>query len=254
MKEYISYLLSIPNFGRESVLKQIPYLYRYDFKEVMEYSKHLKSSGVGVLDISEKGYPILLKQIYDPPLQLFYKGDVSLLDMKCITIVGTRDMTEYGKWCVEYLLKGLVGKDVVVVSGLARGIDGHVHRTCLRLGIKTVGVVAGGIDRGYPKSNQDIYDEMDLVIAEFPPQRDVVKGMFPLRNRILAGLSSLIVVVESSDTGGSMITARLGLEYGRCIGCIPCNIGRFSLQGCNTLVSQGAFVIKSAQDILNLIE
>ena len=253
-KEYISYLLSLPNYGRKKVIESLQYSNLYDEQKVVGYSKYLLPKNISVVDLTDIEYPPLLKQIYDPPLQLFCKGDISLLKGRCITMVGTRSMTSYGKWCVEYLLKGLVGRDIVVVSGLARGIDGHIHRKCMEYGIKTVGVVAGGIDKGYPKSNQDIYDRMDLVISEYPPGREVVKGMFPLRNRILAGMSDLVVVIESFNSGGSMITAQVALEYGRAIACIPTNINKLTSQDCNLLISEGAYLIKGPQDLLNLIE
>ena len=174
-----------------------------------------------------------------------------------LTIVSTREMTSYGKWCVEYILRGLKDENVVVVSGLARGIDACVHSNCLNLGIPTIAVVAGGLNTGYPKSNQILYDrisEEGLVISEFPSETKIVKGMFPLRNRILAGISLATIVIESGEVGGSLITARLALEAGREIFCIPCSIRRFAIQGCNIFLDQGATPLLNPAQIIDFLK
>jgi DNA processing protein len=171
-----------------------------------------------------------------------------------ITVVGTREMSSYGKWAVGYILRVFKNEDIVVVSGLANGIDAQVHKVCLDFGIPTLAVVAGGIDMGYPKSNQRIYDEISnkgLIISEFPPGRKIIKGMFPMRNRILAGISSATVVIESDIRGGSLITMQLALEYGRSIFCVPCDIDKYSLQGCNISIGQGAIPLFDPKQLLN---
>jgi DNA processing protein len=121
------------------------------------------------------------------------------------------------------------------------------------LDISTIAVVAGGIDKGYPKCNKEIYDNLidkGLILSEFPPGRDIVKGMFPMRNRILAGLSPVTVVIESPEHGGSLITAQYALDSGRDIMCVPSDINRFSLQGCNIFIEKGATPLISPNQIL----
>lgn len=253
-KYQVALRLTQKGVGRKKILQE---LYNQSFinytQEALRYREYLYRGGVEVLAYNEEGYPKYLKEINDYPLLLFTKGDVSLLKKPMITIVGTRDMSKYGKWAVGYILRPLIGMDIVVVSGLANGVDGEVHKKCLEYGIPTVAVVAGGIDKGYPRSNQDIYDEISikgLIISEFPPGRGIVKGMFPMRNRILAGLSSATVVIESDLSGGSLITLELALDYGRDIFCIPCNISRYSLQGCNMAIGEGATPLYSNQQLL----
>ena len=258
-KNRVAYMFSFENIGRKEVLKSIYNLNLVSnySKEVKEYELELKKKDISVISCFENIYPSLLKNIYDYPLVLFTIGDIKLLARSMVTFVGTRNMSEYGKWCVTYFLNSIKHLDVVVVSGLARGVDGFVHKECLRLGLDTVAVVAGGIDIGFPKSNKYLYDEISkkgLIISEFPPKRKVVKGMFPYRNRILAGLSLVTVVIESSERGGSLITAQLALEYGRDVFCVPCNINKFTSQGCNMLIEQGANPLFSDSQIVETVE
>ncbi|MCK9415641.1 MAG: DNA-processing protein DprA [Candidatus Dojkabacteria bacterium] len=236
--------LSQEGVGRKAIIEKILNGSMFSYNdEVREYSEQLKKESIYILSSNEKEYPASLKEISDYPLLLFCKGKRELLSKKMITVVGTRNMSSYGKWSVKYILKVLKGTDVAVVSGLANGIDCEVHRICLEFGIPTIAVVAGGIDKGYPRSNQYVYDEISkrgLVLSEFPKGRKITKGMFPMRNRILAGISSATVVIESDIRGGSLITADLALEYGREIFCLPCNINKYSSQGCNMYISKGA--------------
>ena len=257
-KYVVALKLSKEGVGREKVIEGIFNRRMFDnSREVSKYKELLDSNEIGVVSSNESPYPKLLKQIYDYPLVLFTKGDISLLQKRMITVVGTRDMSSYGKWCVGYILRVLQNEDIVVVSGLANGVDAQVHNDCLKYGISTIAVVAGGIDRGYPKRNQTIYDKIcsrGLILSEFPPGRKIIKGMFPMRNRILAGISSATVVIESDIRGGSLITLNLALEYGRDIFCAPCDIGRYSLQGCNMMIGQGAIPLYSPNQLLKFCE
>lgn len=241
----VAHMLQNNRVGRKYILNQIlsHKMLPVDGKSIKEYQKEVESLGITIVSCIEPEYPHLLKEIYDYPLVLFCKGDINLLSRHMVTMVGTREMSEYGKWCVKYILEGIKDENIVVVSGLARGIDAQVHRICLDLDIPTIAVVAGGLDRGYPKSNEQLYQEIckkGLVISEFPYGRTIVKGMFPMRNRILAGMALASVIVESGEQGGALITARLSIEYGRETFCIPCNINKFALQGCNMLLERGA--------------
>lgn len=255
-----AYMLSFDNIGRKDLIERVTNNRFFDIeskKEEYKYLKELIAQGVKIISYRDNLYPPLLKNIYDYPLLLFAKGNIFILKKPMITIVGTRDMSEYGKWCVRYILEGIKDLDIVVVSGLARGIDGTVHQECLNLGIDTVAIVAGGIDIGYPKSNQLLYEEIfenGLIISEFPIGRRIVKGMFPLRNRILAGISICTVVIESSESGGSLITAQVAIDSNRDVFCIPCNINKFSSQGCNMLIEQGAHVLYKGEKLIQFLE
>ena len=191
------------------------------------------------------------------PKQLYYEGDRALLQRRCITFVGTRSITAYGKWCIEYLLDDFL-KDlgIVVVSGLARGIDAYVHEVCLKRGIKTIAIVPGGLDTAIPKCNMEIFNkikERGLILAEFPQGTALRREMFVLRNRLLAGISEMTVVVEAGLGSGSLITAGLALEYNRDIYVIPGNINNKMSHGCNVLIKEGAGVITCLDDFKEIL-
>ncbi|MDD4382119.1 MAG: DNA-processing protein DprA [Candidatus Dojkabacteria bacterium] len=201
-------------------------------------------------------YPFLLKQIHNYPKCLYYKGDLELLKGRLVTIVGTRKITSYGKQVVRSMLYNFPSLlSVSFVSGLAIGVDVYVHRLCLENNLRTVAVVAGGLDNGYPKCNGKEYEqisETNLVLAEYPCGTKLIKGMFPIRNRILAGISDTVIVIEGDIDSGSMITADLALEYGRDVYVIPGDIFRKTSRGCNELIKQGAGIIASREDFLNI--
>jgi DNA processing protein len=255
-KYWVALQLQNEKIGRKKVLQKLYNRRFFSSKEdIVKYKEELKKLNIEVVSSNEGSYPKPLKEISDYPLILFTKGNKNLLSKKMITIVGTRKMSSYGKWAVRHILRPLRKlKDIAIVSGLAKGIDGEVHKACLDFDIPTIAVVAGGIDKGYPKSNQDIYDEIvkkGLIISEFPPGRKIVKGMFPMRNRILAGISSATVIIESDIRGGSLITMNLALEYGREIFAVPNGINEESLQGCNMCILQGAIPLFSSTQLLN---
>ncbi len=209
------------------------------------------------ISISENRYPSLLKEIYDPPKCLYTKGNVQLLGKRCISIVGSRNATSYSKWIVENLLdEKLLKLDFCIVSGLARGVDTLVHRRCLELGIPTIAVIAGGIENIYPLSNTSLYYEIankGLLIAEYEGMAPMKKGMFPRRNRILAGISEATIVVEADIKSGSLLTASYALESNRDVYAIPGYINKNTSHGCNTLIKQGAQVITSKEDFEQIL-
>lgn len=202
--------------------------------------------------LSYNNIPSLLKQISSCPSTLYYKGDKTLLKKRAVTIVGTRTITEYGISVIEYLLdEFLKDLDIVVVSGLALGVDAHVHRVCLERGIGTIAIVPGAISSYIPKTNIDIFEKLKkqgLILAEFPEKTLFNKKMFVLRNRLLAGISNTTVVIEAGIKSGSLITAGLALDYNRDVYIIPGNINNNMSQGCNTLAKQGAGIITSLDD------
>jgi len=209
------------------------------------------------VESSSKEYPSNLLNIYRYPKILYCRGNREILSKRLITIVGTRTMSTYGQLVVKNLLSSVPSElNVAFVSGLAIGIDSEVHKTCLERSLSTVAVVAGGIDKGFPEQNRGMYERIckkGLTIAEFPKGTQVQKGMFPIRNRILAGISDTTIVVEGGLNSGSLLTATLALEYGRDVFVVPGDIMRESCKGCNGLIKQGADVITGVEDFLDIL-
>ena len=223
------------------------------YLEVMDY---LERNRIGLISINDYRYPDSLKNIVKPPLFLFYKGNIELLSKnKMISIVGTRRSTKYGELCCERVVKDLVDGDVVIISGLALGIDSVVHREVLKYKGNTIAVLGCGIDIYYPKTNIKLRDEIEkkgLLISEFPLGTIPAPKNFPIRNRIIAGLARGTVVVESSLKGGSLITASISLEEGRDVYAFPGDITYPLSQGCNKLIKLSqAKLIVSGEDILD---
>lgn len=202
-------------------------------------------------------YPSLLKEIPDSPKQLYCYGDISLLKKKCITIVGTRNITRYGIEVIEMFLgKYLRDLDTVVVSGLARGVDGYVHRICLERDIQTIAVVPGGINTAIPRCNIELLKKIvkkGLVLAEYPRDQKMLKYFYIQRNRILAGISKEIIVIEAGEKSGSLTTAKLALDYNREVYVVPGNITSEVSRGCNLLAKQGANILTSVEDMKEIV-
>ncbi|MGI6475844.1 MAG: DNA-processing protein DprA [Candidatus Dojkabacteria bacterium] len=202
--------------------------------------------------LSYKQIPPLLREIPSCPSQLYFKGDERILNDRCITIVGTRSITEYGRWAIEYLLdKFLKDLNISVVSGLARGVDACVHKLCLERDINTVAILPGSITSYIPKENNKLFEmiqQKGLVLAEFKRGIEFNRRMFVLRNRLLAGISEVTLVIEAGLKSGSLITAGLALEYNRDVYVIPGDLRNKMSQGCNVLAKQGAGVITSLDD------
>ena len=194
----------------------------------------------------------LLLKISDPPKALYCYGNTSLLSNPSVTIVGTRSITKYGIQVLDIFLNSFLQElGIVVVSGLARGVDSYVHRKCLEKSISTIAVVPGGIDTAIPSSSRAICKEMlknNLVIAEYPEGTKLSKYMYIQRNRILAGVSPSTVVIEAGENSGSLTTAKLALDYNRDVHVVPGNITSPLSKGCNILAQQGANVLTSLSD------
>lgn len=216
--------------------------------------KKLEENRVKVLFIQDEEYPESLKNIGTPPLFLYYKGNIELLKRFIIGVVGTRNATCYGKVACENFTKGLVEADVVTLSGLALGIDAICHKKTLAEKGKTIAIVGSGLDVIYPKENRCLWEEIardGLLISEYPLGTQPQQYHFPMRNRIIAGISSGILVVESKEKGGSLITANIAVEEGKDVFAVPGGIFSDFSQGCNNLIknSQAKLVVK-VEDIL----
>ena len=206
--------------------------------------------------IEDDIYPQCLKEISNPPLKLYYKGNLDLLkDERLIAVVGTRNPSSYGKLCCEYMVKKMTSANITIVSGFAKGIDSIAHKTSLLTGGKTIAVIASGLDIIYPASNLSLYREIEekgLILSEYEAGVKPFKFNFPQRNRIIAGLSKGIIVVESKDRGGSLITADLALEFNRDVYAVPGDVFSEYSKGCNNLIRDSK--AKSLSNINELLD
>ncbi|MEI8143167.1 MAG: DNA-processing protein DprA [Candidatus Berkelbacteria bacterium] len=217
----------------------------------------LLDQNVGYVTIFDKNYPPVLKQLPDCPAVLYIRGSKNILDMSAIGVVGSRKYTDYGLNSCQKLVAGLATQGVVVISGLALGIDAIAHKTTLDNGGKTVAVLGCGLDQIYPSSNyqlgKKIIENGGAIISEYSLGTPPMKQNFPARNRIIAGLSLGVLVVEASVDSGSLITAMCALDYNRDVFAVPGNIDNESSLGTNMLIQQGAKLVISSDDILSEI-
>lgn len=214
----------------------------------------LKDKGVFILTIDSTDYPDSLRHIFLPPTVLYAKGRAIDLNARlCIGVVGTRKATAYGKSTAAYLSEELAKNGIVIVSGMALGIDTKAHEGALKAGAPTVAVLGCGVDIAYPKSNTNLLKEVEktgMIISEYPMGTPPMKFRFPERNRIISGLSQGLLVVEADIKSGSLITARLAAEQGRDIFAVPGNINSVYSKGTNLLIKDGAKIVTSPEDII----
>ncbi len=209
-----------------------------------------------ILRIDDADYPRHLRQIADPPLALYYTGDLSLISRPAVAIVGTRRSSPYGRWAAKEIARRVASCGVPVVSGMAEGIDSAAHWGCLGAGMGTVAVFGTGIDICFPASNLELRDRIaqnGLILTEYAPGTEGYRGNFPHRNRIISGLSKCVVVVEGALKSGSMITAKLALEQGRDVFAVPGNINQPNSIGVNKLIADGAFPIMDLDTVPELL-
>ena len=213
----------------------------------------LERYGVKVFTCHDPGYPSRLKEIYDYPPLLYIRGSLLPEDEWCLAVVGTRKATVYGRQAAEEIAADLARNKITIVSGLARGIDSIAHRSALKAGGRTIAVFGCGLDVVYPAENASLAEsviENGALISEFPLGAEPRRENFPLRNRIMSGLSLGVLVVEAGDTSGAMITARLALEQNREVFAVPGSILSPASRGTNNLIQEGAKLIRDYTDIL----
>lgn len=209
----------------------------------------------GVITINDSKYPKLLKQINDPPKQLYYRGnwDKDIFE-NCLAVVGSRRMTSYGKQITNKLISEIAGRGITIVSGFMFGIDATAHKTALDIGGRTIAVMPCGIERIHPeyqtKLYADILENNGLVISEFEGDFQPAFWTYPKRNRIIAGLSKATMVVEAGLKSGSLITANLAKKYKRKVFAVPGPLTSVLSQGICQLIKQGADVVTCAEDVL----
>lgn len=201
-------------------------------------------------------YPEKLKQLDKPPLCLFYKGDISLMNSLCIGIIGSRLNDEYGERVVEELIKRLP-KEYVVVSGLAKGIDGLAHRMALNYGLKTIGIIGSGLSQVYPICNKDIYEYIGkegLILSEYEYKEPIRKEHFVARNRLIAAMSDILVVVESTLHSGTLITVNDMLSLGKEVYVVPHPLFSKLGEGNLRLLSEGANILYNIDEFVNSLK
>ena len=219
--------------------------------------KELKATGnidrCRLINWTEPEYPQTLLQIYDPPVLLYVRGDAQVLNLPSLSIVGTRRPTLYGTQMAERLGRDLAARGLVIVSGMARGIDALGHQGALAANGRAIGVLGTGIDVCYPKENKKLYEkvlERGAIISEFPLHTHPAPENFPVRNRIVAGMPLGVIVVEGAQYSGSLITSRLAMEFGREVFGVPGNVTQPVSFAPNQLIKQGAKLVTNADDVI----
>jgi DNA processing protein len=226
-------------------------------KDVSKQLDAMKSHGISLLLDTDSNYPRALHSLADAPPCLFIRGDISELDERAVAIVGTRNVTEYGKGLAHRFGVELARAGVTVVSGLARGIDTAAHRGALDGGGRTLAVTGCGLDIVYPADNKDLMLEIEgqgAVLSEWAPTTNPEAWHFPARNRIIAGLSLGVIVVEAAAKSGALITADFANEMGREVFAVPGNIHKTQSRGPHQLIRDGATLVESIEDVLQALE
>lgn len=218
----------------------------------------VEKRGINVLTFDDRRYPYMLSQIYNPPMTLYYKGDLFGCNLeRTVAFVGSRRASSNGKDSVKKIISDFKNTDICVVSGLAEGIDAISHRSAIENNLKTIGVIASGFDFSYPASNRDLYEKLEhgagAVVTEYFPTFEPIKFRFPQRNRIVTGLSYGTVVGEAAIKSGALISANLTLEQGRELMCIPGSINNKNTEGIFKLLKNGAAMVTTGEDVLNTL-
>ena len=246
-------ILTNEEFNKMALCLNDGYLNRF----LIDYT----NKGIEIVTFNNPNYPYILKEISTPPLCLYCKGEVNLLNTFCFAIVGTRKPTDYGIIVTKQYAKELVQNQITIVSGLATGIDSVSHKTALENNGKTIAVLAGGFDNIYPATNIALAKEIEqkgLLVSEYPPHTKPLSYYFPIRNRIIAGLSKGVLVPDMGEKSGSMHTVNYALEYNRDVFVVPGKINSPMSKGSNELIKnlQG-LITTGVEDVLqsyNLIK
>ncbi len=233
----------------ESILK------REFHEKAIEELENVRKIGGDVLILDDGSYPFLLREIADPPITLYVKGDWSAcFDAPCVAVIGSRKCSTYGENASEMLARDLAENGICIVSGLARGIDTAAHRGAIKGKGRTIGVIGTGIDEIYPKENARLVDEIlangGAIVSQFPLGTPPLKENFPYRNRIISGLSYGVLLTEATERSGSLITARLAMEQNREVLAVPGNITSRNSIGTNYLIKSGAKLVQQWQDVV----
>ncbi len=235
-KASVTHLQKVPGIGNKTATS-------LNFTEALQRAEQelafVEKHGVDIIFYTDSRYPRKLKHCADAPILLYSKGNANLNTQHVVSVVGTRNATDYGRSLCKQLIEDLKQYDVLVVSGLAHGIDAAAHKESLRLEVPTVGVLGHGLDRLYPSQNRSLADKMILnggLLTEFPSGTKPERENFPKRNRIVAGMADVTVVVEAGIKGGALITAEIANSYNRDVFAFPGRITDEFSEGCNFLI------------------
>lgn len=244
-------LMQIPGIGIKTV---DAVLNTNALKRAEEEFRFVEKHGIGVLFFSDKSYPKRLKNCYDAPILLYFKGNADLNQSRIISVVGSRNATEYGRSLCKQICEILAPYNVLIVSGLAYGIDVAIHKECISNNMTTVGVLGHGLDRLYPQIHKSVAQKMVLnggLLSEFPILTNPDRQNFPQRNRIIAGISDATLVVEASIKGGALITAEIANSYNKDVYAFPGRTNDLLSEGCNFLIKTNrAGLISNAKDLI----
>jgi DNA processing protein len=233
----------------ESIIKR-----EFDEKAGQEFER-VKALGGDILILDDGSYPAHLREIADPPITLYVRGDwQGCFELPGVAVIGSRMCSTYGENAAEMLSRELAARGICIISGLARGIDAAAHKGAIRAGGKTIAVMGTGIDAVYPKENtrlvREILESGGAVVSQFPLGTPPLKDNFPYRNRIISGLSLGVLIVEATERSGSLITARLATEQNREVMAVPGNITSRNSFGTNYLIKAGAKLVQQWQDVV----
>ena len=253
-----SELLRVRGIGKELAKKILDKNIK---EQIYKHIKYMQIYKIDIININYKKYPQILKQIYDPPISLYIKGNIEILNEKNIAIVGCRNSSKYGEEAAKYFAYNLSAKGINIISGLARGIDTYAHIGNLGAMMhngndicgKTIAVVGNGIDIIYPKENKYLEEKIiksgGCIISEYPLGTKPEKFNFPARNRIISGLSKGVLVIEARAKSGTLITIDFALQQGRDVYVVPGNINSVNSVGTNDLIKQGAKLVTRVEEI-----
>lgn len=253
-----SELLRVRGIGKELAKKILDKNIK---EQIYKHIKYMQKYKIDIISINDKKYPQILKQIYDPPISLYIKGNAEILNGKNIAIVGCRNSSKYGEEAAKYFAYNLSAKGINIISGLARGIDTYAHIGNLGAMMhngndicgKTIAVVGNGIDIIYPKENKYLEGKIiksgGCIISEYPLGTKPEKFNFPARNRIISGLSKGVLVIEARAKSGTLITIDFALQQGRDVYVVPGNINSVNSVGTNDLIKQGAKLVTRVEEI-----
>lgn len=230
----------------------------FDLNKLNGYISNLENSKIEVVTILSNSYSKLLKEIDNPPVVLYAKGDVSLLNSTCVAVVGSRRASRYGKDVTTQFSEALSKSGVTIVSGLADGVDTFAHTACLNAKGKTIAVLGSGVNEIYPATNTNLANKIvsdgGLIISEYKPNEKPQTYYFPVRNRIIAGLSKAVLITEATEKSGSMHTKNYALDFGREVFAVPGRITDIYSTGCNKIIKNCQSVIAlSPLDVLNFL-
>ena len=224
--------------------------------ERFEAYHRLEEQGIQFITTMDEAYPKRLKNIYDFPAALFVKGGLPAEELPTAAIIGARSCSSYGRSEAEYLGRSLAEKGVQIISGLAYGVDGAGHRGVINAGGAAFAVLGSGIDNCYPRENWNLYNaiqEKGGVISEYGPKSEALPWHFPVRNRIISGLSDAVIVVEARKRSGSLITVGLALEQGKEVFALPGRVSDPLSAGCNELIKEGASMVTTPEDVAKFL-